>query len=45
VRPSLNVRANWAESFKAMAQKGDDTLQREYETSSNDWDHSGWEWK
>lgn len=45
VRSCSKPRATWEESFRSMAQKGDDILQPEYETILNDWDKTDWEWK
>lgn len=45
VRSSSKPRAGWVDSFKSMAQKGDDVFQTEYESMSNEWDGTEWEWK
>jgi antitoxin MazE len=45
VRSISLPRANWEESFSLMAKKGEDVLQSENETISNDWDGTEWEWK
>jgi antitoxin MazE len=45
VRSRSRPRATWEESFRLMAKKEDDGLLSEYETMSNDWDDTEWEWK
>ena len=45
IRPADKPRANWAESFAAMAQAGDDVLLDAEVQSSTQWDENEWEWR
>jgi antitoxin MazE len=43
LRPVQGIRSGWAESFKKMAESGDDNLLDE--DFASDWDKKDWEWK
>ena len=43
IRPSHVARFDWAKSFHAMAQAGDDRLLDDYASTS--WDKKEWGWK
>ena len=43
IRPVGNVRDGWDRAFKAMAERGDDNLLIEDETTSS-WDEEEWRW-
>lgn len=45
LRPADSTRANWDESFKKMAEEGDDVLadQKEVEHPT-EWDETEWTW-
>jgi antitoxin MazE len=43
IRPLHVARFDWAKSFHAMAQTGDDRLLDDYVATS--WDKKEWEWK
>ena len=43
IKPSHTARFDWAKSFHAMAQAGDDKLLDDYTPTS--WDIEEWEWK
>ncbi len=38
-------RAGWAEAFRRMAERGDDSLLDGDVVSGSRWDEEGWEWK
>lgn len=42
---SSKVRENWEESFKSMADRGDDMIDNDYLEVSTEWEKNGWEWK
>jgi antitoxin MazE len=44
IRPVTNPRAGWDEAFKAMADKGDDTILDKAENISHSWDEDEWQW-
>jgi antitoxin MazE len=44
IRPVQNPRAGWADAFKAMADRGDDTIVEEAENISHSWDEDEWQW-
>lgn len=44
IRPVLNPRAGWDDAFKAMADRGDDTIIDEAENISHSWDEDEWQW-
>ena len=44
IRPVANPRADWGDSFKKMAEKGDDGLIDVEETISHSWDEEEWQW-
>lgn len=44
IRPISNPRAGWDNVFKAMAEKGDDTLINGEENISHSWDEEEWQW-
>lgn len=43
IRPAKKPRAGWAESFKEMARRGDDTLMDDVPEQSG-WDAAEWQW-
>jgi antitoxin MazE len=45
IRPVNKPRANWAKSFAAMAQAGDDALLDPSALSATSWDEDEWEWR
>ena len=44
IRPVTNPRAGWDDAFKAMADRGDDTIADEAENISHSWDEDEWQW-
>lgn len=44
IHPISNPRASWDNVFKAMAEKGDDTLINGEENISHSWDEEEWQW-
>ncbi|MBA7539890.1 hypothetical protein ES705_32175 [subsurface metagenome] len=44
IRPVSNPRAGWDDAFKAMADRGDDTIIDEAENISHSWDDDEWQW-
>ena len=44
IRPAKKPRAGWAESFRAMAERGDDALPDDTPPSLSAWDEDEWEW-
>ena len=44
IRPLSNPRTGWDDAFKAMAEKGDDTLINGDEHISHSWDEEEWQW-
>jgi antitoxin MazE len=44
IRPVQNPRAGWDDAFKAMADRGDDTIMDEAENVSHSWDEDEWQW-
>ena len=44
IRPVPNPRAGWDDAFKAMADRGDDTIIDEAENISHSWDEDEWQW-
>ncbi len=44
IRPVQNPRAGWDDAFKAMADRGDDTIMDEAENISYSWDEDEWQW-
>jgi antitoxin MazE len=44
IRPITNQRAGWDDAFKAMADKGDDTILDKAENISHSWDEDEWQW-
>jgi antitoxin MazE len=38
-------RARWAEAFRQMAERGDDSLLDGDVVTASRWDEEGWEWK
>ena len=44
IRPVSNPRAGWDDAFKAMADRGDDTIIDDIENISHSWDDNEWQW-
>lgn len=44
IRPVSNPRDGWDDAFKAMADRGDDTIIDEAENISHSWDDDEWNW-
>lgn len=44
VRPAYPRRHNWEESFKVMAERGDDYLLDAEGLAGTEWDEEEWEW-
>ena len=44
IRPVSNPRDGWDDAFKAMADRGDDTIIDEAENISHSWDDDEWQW-
>ena len=44
IRPVSNPREGWANAFKTMAEKGDDTQIIPDESISHSWDEEEWQW-
>ena len=44
IRPVSNPRSGWDHAFKAMADRGDDTIIYEAENISHFWDDNEWQW-
>ena len=44
IRPISNPRTGWDNAFKAMTEKGDDTLIDGDENISHSWDEEEWQW-
>jgi antitoxin MazE len=44
IRPISNPRTGWDNAFKAMAEKGDDTLIDGDQNISHSWDEEEWQW-
>ncbi|MDX1413935.1 MAG: AbrB/MazE/SpoVT family DNA-binding domain-containing protein [Candidatus Promineifilaceae bacterium] len=44
IQPAHQVRANWEERFKTMAEQGDDLLLEGDSLIANEWDEDEWEW-
>ncbi len=44
IRPISNPRTGWDNAFKAMANKGDDTLINGETSISHSWDEEEWQW-
>lgn len=44
IRPVSNPRDGWDQAFKAMADRGDDTIIDEAENISHSWDDDEWQW-
>ena len=42
--PVSNPRAGWDDAFKAMADRGDDTIIDEARNISHSWDDDEWRW-
>ena len=45
IRPVSKPRQDWAQKFKAMAEKGDDKLLDSSSIDQTSWDKEEWEWK
>ena len=45
IRPARSPRTGWAEAFKEMAKRGDDTLLADLPPTLSDWDEEEWEWQ
>jgi len=45
IRPVSRPRQDWAQKFKAMAEKGDDKLLDSSSIDQTSWDKDEWEWK
>jgi antitoxin MazE len=45
VRPVNSPRAGWAEAFREMAARGEDTLLDDVPPSLSKWDEEEWEWR
>jgi antitoxin MazE len=44
IRPVSNPRDGWDDAFKAMADRGDDTIIDDAENISHSWDDDEWQW-
>jgi antitoxin MazE len=44
VRRAEEARAGWQETFREMAERGDDTLLDAKSLPSTNWDNSEWKW-
>ncbi len=44
IRPVSNPRNGWDDAFKAMTDRGDDTIIDEAENISHSWDDDEWQW-
>ena len=44
IRPVSNPRDGWDDAFKAMADRGDDTIIDDIENISHSWDDNEWQW-
>lgn len=44
IRPVANPRTGWEDSFRTMAQNGDDTLLYGNEHLTHSWDKEEWQW-
>ena len=44
IRPISNPRDGWDDAFRAMADRGDDTITDEAENISHSWDDDEWQW-
>lgn len=44
ISPAHHPRAGWAEAFKQMAERGDDTLLDDPDYNLSEWDEEEWEW-
>ena len=44
IRPVSNPRDGWDDAFKAMADRGDDTIIDGAENISHSWDDNEWQW-
>ena len=44
IRPVSNPRDGWDDAFKAMTDRGDDTIIDEAENISHSWDDNEWQW-
>ncbi len=44
IRPVSNPRDGWDDAFKAMTDRGDDTIIDEAENISHSWDDDEWQW-
>lgn len=45
IAPAGHPRSDWAEAFRAMASKGDDSLLDDAGAKAGKWDEEEWEWK
>ena len=45
IRPIRCPRAEWAEAFQSMAERGDDALLDNVPPSLSKWDEEDWEWR
>ena len=44
IRPVSNPRDGWDDAFKAMADRGDDTMIDKAENIAHSWDDDEWQW-
>lgn len=44
IRPLTNPREGWDVAFQSMAQRGDDSISKDFENISNSWDDKKWKW-
>jgi antitoxin MazE len=45
IAPVGRPRSAWAEAFRAMASRGDDSMFDDVEATGTKWDEKEWEWK
>jgi antitoxin MazE len=45
ISPADHPRSDWAEAFRAMASRGDDSLLDDVGAMGTIWDEEEWEWK
>jgi antitoxin MazE len=45
IAPAGHPRSDWAQAFRAMASKGDDSLLDDAGARAAKWDEEEWEWK
>jgi antitoxin MazE len=45
IAPADHPRSDWAEAFRVMASRGDDSLLEDAAVKGAKWDEEEWEWK